>query len=325
MLMPGRSFGSENSRFGFNGKENDNEIKGSGCWQDYGFRHYDPRISRFISTDPIAREYPFLSAYQFASNTPIKAIDFDGLEAVDPINGAYSLSEQTQIIQTEGTAIINTTLILSHTYNGQVTSVDYDADGPTNRITFASREILRGNWSGVSAARNGTIESMGNIFREAAVLVGKNVTGVLNPDIKTNSSEFAVEAKRQGSEGYGKIFRHIASQGIFTILYGENFSTDIGDFYERVNPNIPIDISYRDLINNEYGRKFGKSYSGNLNTPDDFANYLNAAVDYVYNTFDIKADKPIFDSTSSEVLELHKTVRGETNIGTNSNKNVKGD
>lgn len=36
--------------------------------------------SRFLSVDPIAREYPELTPYQFASNTPIESIDLDGLE-----------------------------------------------------------------------------------------------------------------------------------------------------------------------------------------------------------------------------------------------------
>ncbi len=68
-------------RFGFNGKENDNEIKGEGNQQDYGMRIYDPRLGRFLSSDPIANKYPELTPYQFASNTPIRAIDLDGLEA----------------------------------------------------------------------------------------------------------------------------------------------------------------------------------------------------------------------------------------------------
>ena len=31
--------------------------------------------------DPIAKEYSELTPYQFASNTPIRAVDLDGLEA----------------------------------------------------------------------------------------------------------------------------------------------------------------------------------------------------------------------------------------------------
>ena len=38
--------------------------------------------SRFLSIDPIGRKFPELSPYQFASNTPIQAIDLDGLEGV---------------------------------------------------------------------------------------------------------------------------------------------------------------------------------------------------------------------------------------------------
>ena len=40
--------------------------------------------SRFLSIDPIGRKYPELTPYQFASNTPIQAIDLDGLEAALP-------------------------------------------------------------------------------------------------------------------------------------------------------------------------------------------------------------------------------------------------
>ena len=40
MQMPGRKYNQANSnyRYGFNGKENDNEIKGEGNQQDYGLR-----------------------------------------------------------------------------------------------------------------------------------------------------------------------------------------------------------------------------------------------------------------------------------------------
>ena len=47
---------------------------------DYGFRIYNPAIGKFLSVDPLTEKYPELTPYQFASNTPIKAIDIDGLE-----------------------------------------------------------------------------------------------------------------------------------------------------------------------------------------------------------------------------------------------------
>jgi RHS repeat-associated protein len=83
MVMPNRktpAAGNSTYRYGFNGKENDDEAYGDDNEQDYGMRIYDPRLGRFLSVDPIAREYPELTPYQFAGNMPIWAVDLDGLE-----------------------------------------------------------------------------------------------------------------------------------------------------------------------------------------------------------------------------------------------------
>ena len=81
MLMPHRSYASTaNYRFGFNGKENDNESKGLGNQQDYGNRIYDPRLGKFLSVDPLSTNFPWYTPYQFAGDKPIIAIDLDGLE-----------------------------------------------------------------------------------------------------------------------------------------------------------------------------------------------------------------------------------------------------
>ena len=81
MQMPGRKYSSSSYRYGFNGKEKDNEVSGDGNQYDYGFRIYNPRIGRFLSVDPLTNKYPELTPYQFASNMPIIAIDLDGEEA----------------------------------------------------------------------------------------------------------------------------------------------------------------------------------------------------------------------------------------------------
>ncbi len=79
--MLSRTIGnSAKYKFGFNGKENDNEVKGLGSQQDYGMRVYDPRIGRFLSVDPLTKGYPMLTPYQFASNRPIDGVDLDGKE-----------------------------------------------------------------------------------------------------------------------------------------------------------------------------------------------------------------------------------------------------
>jgi RHS repeat-associated protein len=89
MLMPGRSFSDSGLyRYGFNGKENDVEVKGDGAQYDYGFKIYDPRIGKFLSVDPLTKSFPTLTPYQFSNNTPIASADLDGLEGT--INFNYS-------------------------------------------------------------------------------------------------------------------------------------------------------------------------------------------------------------------------------------------
>lgn len=85
--MPGRKFSSLNYRYGFNGKENDNDVKGQGNQQDYGMRIYDPRLGKFLSVDPLTKAYPTLTPYQFASNSVIAGVDLDGMEFL-PINSS---------------------------------------------------------------------------------------------------------------------------------------------------------------------------------------------------------------------------------------------
>ena len=67
-------------RYGFNGKEMDNEQKGVGNSINYKFRMHDPRVGRFFSVDPLAQSYPYYSPYAFSGNRVIDAFELEGLE-----------------------------------------------------------------------------------------------------------------------------------------------------------------------------------------------------------------------------------------------------
>jgi RHS repeat-associated protein len=108
--MPSRSFSASSYRYGFNGKEKDDEtVATGGGTQDYGMRIYNPALGRFLSVDPISNQYPELSTYQFASNSPISAIDLDGGEArlavfgsgihVDPITKKITESNHQAVFK----------------------------------------------------------------------------------------------------------------------------------------------------------------------------------------------------------------------------------
>jgi len=60
----------------YNGKEFDN--KNGLNWYDYGARHYDAALGRFVSIDRFAEKYPLLSPYQYAANNPVVNVDVNG-------------------------------------------------------------------------------------------------------------------------------------------------------------------------------------------------------------------------------------------------------
>jgi RHS repeat-associated protein len=63
-----------NTPYLFNAKELDEE---TGLYY-YGARYYDPRISLWLSTDPLQEKYPNKTPYHYCSNNPINLFDPDG-------------------------------------------------------------------------------------------------------------------------------------------------------------------------------------------------------------------------------------------------------
>jgi RHS repeat-associated protein len=99
------------SKQGFNNKEKSHKTNSKTNY-DYGFRIYNAGIGRFLSVDPLTSSYPELTPYQFASNTPIQAIDLNGLESWKVIgggtvNGPYVYAQAAQSAALAGTATVN--------------------------------------------------------------------------------------------------------------------------------------------------------------------------------------------------------------------------
>ncbi|MCX6148624.1 MAG: hypothetical protein NTW25_15425 [Candidatus Kapabacteria bacterium] len=88
MLISDRSWSSGSSRYGYNGKEMDNELKGTGNSLDFGDRIFDPRIIRFPTPDKLKDRFAFQSSYVYANNNPIWAIDKNGNNGVKIIDQA---------------------------------------------------------------------------------------------------------------------------------------------------------------------------------------------------------------------------------------------
>lgn len=106
MLMPGRDYNSSDYRFGFQGKEKNNEWGDNGVSYDFGARIYDSRVGRWLSIDAKASDYPGINPYNAFTNNPISYIDPDGKAAkdvvFDPAAGTVTISAEIFIY---GTAV----------------------------------------------------------------------------------------------------------------------------------------------------------------------------------------------------------------------------
>jgi RHS repeat-associated protein len=80
--LVGRTVESEVYRFGFNGMEKDDEVKGDGNSYDFGARMLDCRIGRWLKTDAKMSKYPGYSPFHFGYDNPIITIDADGNENI---------------------------------------------------------------------------------------------------------------------------------------------------------------------------------------------------------------------------------------------------
>ena len=74
--MPGRNKQSEEYRYGFNGMERDDEVSGGGNSYTTHYRQNDPRLGRWLSTDP--KHHYSQTPYCSMDNNPISFNDILG-------------------------------------------------------------------------------------------------------------------------------------------------------------------------------------------------------------------------------------------------------
>ncbi|WP_370514058.1 RHS repeat domain-containing protein [Flavobacterium sp. LMO6] len=89
MLVPNRHGSSNSYRYGFQGQEKDDELKGEGNSLNYTFRMHDPRVGRFFAIDPLTHKYPHYTPYSFSGNKVIAFRELEGLEEIYAADGKF--------------------------------------------------------------------------------------------------------------------------------------------------------------------------------------------------------------------------------------------
>ena len=133
MRMSSRSSNSSDYRYGFQGQEQDDEIKGEGNSVNYKYRMHDPRIGRFFAVDPLAPDYPHNSPYAFSENRVIDALELEGLEKVIFLFSPYLSFEFIKALNAgdidRQREIINWSL-QNKFENKKIPSIIYDSKAP---------------------------------------------------------------------------------------------------------------------------------------------------------------------------------------------------
>ncbi|MDY8138483.1 RHS repeat-associated core domain-containing protein [Aquimarina sp. 2201CG5-10] len=116
-LLPNRHGNSGDYRYGFQGQEADNEIKGEGNSVNYTFRMHDARIGRFFSVDPLTAKYAWYTPYSFSGNKVLQFIELEGLEeelvgylSRSSYKPVFKSDENVGILERIGNALTNTIL-----------------------------------------------------------------------------------------------------------------------------------------------------------------------------------------------------------------------
>jgi hypothetical protein len=130
-MMPNRNFSAEPGyRYGFNGHEKSDEIKGEGNSYTADYWEFDPRLGKRWNTDPIDRIWE--SPYAVFINNPILFSDPDGADAED--RAKRKADKHLQKLREQG--YTNATYTLSNNADGNI-QVSFQANMDNNVVVIA--------------------------------------------------------------------------------------------------------------------------------------------------------------------------------------------
>lgn len=200
MQMPERNWSSEWYRYGFQGQEKDDEIKGEGNSINYTYRMHDPRIGRFFSLDPLAPSYPWNSPYAFSANRVIDGVELEGLENDFIIDRRFNFDGKNKDMpigivdfkpyspkrNENGVPVINSTQeAVRHYFHGEGETVELGLD--IKNILKNSERVRSATLNLKSGKTNRPASGLGNI-RVDVTLDGAFFVGRINLTYQTNCS-----------------------------------------------------------------------------------------------------------------------------------------
>ena len=245
MIEPGRNATLSNVeayRYGFNGKENDNDIENG--MQDYGMRIYDGRLGRFLSVDPLTKNYPWNSTYAFAENSPIKYIDLDGREKGEPSEpgegtGAAAQAEQ-QAAEDEGYDNPDDYLKASRGAEERIKEEQRQKNDAEDEAHAEKDPIWRRWRDNLQRYARGAIEVAPDVLGGTPTEVFPRIT--MNK-LNGNNWEKAVGEALERNPNYQKVARQVSLKVTGTMKDGQVFTAKVRiDFAGIYDEGLSIDL-----------------------------------------------------------------------------------
>jgi len=260
MQMPGRKYTKPNSdyRYGFNGKEDDNEVKGEGNQIAFEQRIYDSRLAKFLSIDPIADKYPWMNPYGFAANSPIMLVDVLGMGPGDPVKHTVVKGDNLSRIARKYGTSIKDLMQLNNIKDrngiikpGQILTVNPEADFTNNpRGGYRNHDNAEGKEVTISSISKVGINFIRGRGEENSIVVGgKALESVKNwAEVSTRVDELVkrvfADGKAHPGEAYSNVFEagSLSMNVVKGILEAMDDYNQGKDIWKNNSQNSPIHV-----------------------------------------------------------------------------------
>jgi RHS repeat-associated protein len=320
MLLNNRhgSVDSDSYRYGFNGMERDDEVKGEGNSYTTPFRQYDPRLRRWKSLDPLMAKYPHNSPYAFSENKVIHMIELEGLEATGSTYGLVYDVPRLAKMDAEETKKFHESMAMKRNAEAAGALVIPDLLFNQGRITiFLARQ------AGMQLGVNTAVEAItwavdsDHVFDPAGIVEG-TFTGF----------DFADAGIEKGLDVIFKKYHIGKIEKAVKIIAPSLFDMTTKDGVQVVGINKDFDKILTDVIGNLATSELEAKFEGNIDLPkmklsaakeaevlvgflrSEFESYLSSKS--VKSVKSIEKNENILNDDIQKMLEKPQDV---TNIG----------
>jgi RHS repeat-associated protein len=234
----------------------------------YGARHYDAKISVWLSVDPLAAKYPGWSPYNFTMNNPLNLADPDGMAPTKPRTSG-SFSTANRLVQKSTTGVSAHLVIPSDRK-----TLEVGRDGfymTTVGWFYAAADLL---YSGYTGSKSST-----RFSKDVAINTTEKILG-------TYGTELCKAAAKNGG----------TALGLFSIYASATKPDSRQETLENLTFKVMKAAFNAEDVISQKGEAI--NFPGQKN-PEDVANLLNAT----YNVLDAILKPEEFDLTTSQGQE----------------------